>query len=66
MGIKIVFNRDNCSTHGACIDAAPDIFDWNDDDSLKIKVEKPGEELRDQLEDAVRACPTQSLSIAED
>ncbi len=66
MGIKIVLNIENCSNHSACIDAAPDIFDWNEDDSLKIKVEDPGEELRDQIEDAVRACPTQSLSIVED
>jgi len=64
--MRIVFNAENCSTHGACIDAAPDLFEWAEDDTLRIKIPNPGEEYRDQLEDAVTACPTQSLSIEED
>jgi len=64
--MRIVFNAETCSTHGACIDAAPDLFEWGDDDTLRIKIPNPSEEYRDQLEDAVTACPTQSLSIEED
>lgn len=64
--MRIVFNAETCSTHGACIDAAPDLFEWAEDDTLRIKDPSPPESMRAQLEDAVTACPTQSLSIAED
>lgn len=64
--MRIVFNAETCSTHGACIDAAPDLFEWAADDTLRIKDACPPESLRAQLEDAVTACPTQSLAIAED
>jgi len=64
--MRIIFNAETCSTHGACIGAAPDLFEWAEDDSLRVKDPNPPESMREQLEDAVMVCPTQSIQIAED
>lgn len=45
---------------------APEIFEVREDNFLYILNEHPGEELRGKLEEAVRRCPTQAISIDED
>ncbi len=45
---------------------APEVFEVRDDDFLYVLDETPGEELRAKLEEAVRRCPKQAISIAED
>ena len=44
---------------------APEVFELGDDDVLVVLREHPGEELRPKVEEAVRLCPKQALSIEE-
>ena len=43
--------------------AAPEVFDVRDDGYLYILIEEPGEELRAKVEEAVRLCPTQAITL---
>ena len=62
--MKVVVDYDLCEANALCMDCAPEIFRVEEDDSLTVLIEKPGEELREKLEKAVRLCPRQAISIA--
>ena len=42
-----------------------DLFELDDQNFLVIKQEEPGEDQRASLEQAVRGCPTEAISIEE-
>ena len=46
--------------------AAPEVFEVRDDDNLYILDEHPPEELRSKVEQAVRSCPKQAITLEED
>jgi ferredoxin len=48
------------------MDVCPECFRVEDDDSLTILVERPPEKLRQKVEEAVRLCPRQAISLVED
>ena len=64
--MRVVVNFDLCESNALCMDAAPEVFEVRDDDFLYVLDETPGEELRSKMEEAVRRCPKQAISIAED
>jgi ferredoxin len=45
------------------MDVCPQVFKVDDDDNLHILIEEPGEELRSKVEESVRLCPRQAISI---
>jgi ferredoxin len=63
--MKIVVDFDLCEANAVCMEIEPEIFQVDDDDELHILIESPGEEYRKKLEEAVRLCPRQALSIEE-
>jgi ferredoxin len=44
---------------------APEVFEVRDDDNLYVLQEEPPEELRPKVEEAVRRCPKQAISLQE-
>jgi ferredoxin len=64
--MKVVVNRDLCEANAVCESIAPMVFKVDDDDVLQILDERPGEDLREKVEQAVRRCPKTALSIAEE
>jgi ferredoxin len=62
----VVVDFDLCESNALCMAAAPEVFEVRDDDFLYILDEHPPEELRPKVEEAVRRCPKQAISIAED
>ena len=64
--MKIVVDFDLCESNAVCMDVAPDVFKVDDDDFLNILQENPPEGLRAKVEDAVRLCPRQAISLIED
>ncbi len=48
-----------------CVSAAPGVFQINDDDELIVLNETPSEAERAAVENAVRMCPKQALSLSE-
>ena len=64
--MKIVVDYDLCEANAVCMDVCPECFRVEDDDTLTILVERPPEGLRKKVEEAVRLCPRQALSLKED
>jgi ferredoxin len=64
--VRVVVDYDLCESNALCMVAAPEVFEVRDDDFLYVLNEQPPEELRPKVEEAVRRCPKQAISIAED
>ena len=64
--MKVVVDYDVCESNAVCMAVAPEIFEVRDDDFLYVLDENPGEEHRAKVEEAVRRCPKQAISIEED
>ena len=63
--MKVVVNYDLCESNAVCMAVAPEVFEVRDDDFLYILQEEPSDELRPKVEEAVRRCPKQAISIDE-
>lgn len=55
-------DRTLCEGHALCVELAAEVFDVDSSD-LAACVESPADELREQVEAAVAACPRQAISI---
>jgi ferredoxin len=64
--MRVIVDRDLCESNGVCEGLAPEVFRIDDDDSLEILQEHPDESLRAKVQDAVRSCPKQALTLQED
>ena len=62
---RIQVDRERCVGSGACEVLAPDIFEVDDDGALVVHRPEPGAGELVEVEDAVRACPTRALTLAE-
>ena len=61
--MKIVVDYDLCEANALCMEAAPEVFRVEEDDTLTVLMEEPGDELRAKVEEAARLCPRQAISI---
>jgi ferredoxin len=63
--MRVVVDWDLCESNALCMGAAPEVFEVRDDDLLYILDETPDEALRAKVEQAVRLCPKQAISIED-
>jgi ferredoxin len=66
MAWKVVVDFDVCESNAICMGIAPEVFEVRDDDFLYILDETPPDSLRPKVEQSVRQCPKQAISIVED
>lgn len=66
MSVKVVVDYDRCASNAVCMSLLPQIFEVRDDGYLYVLDEHPPESLREQLEEAVRSCPTQAISLEDE
>ena len=64
--MRIIVDYTLCESNAVCMRLVPEVFEVRDDDRLYLKTEQPPETLRARVEEAVRRCPKQALSIAGD
>ncbi|MCY1081923.1 ferredoxin [Archangium lansingense] len=64
--MKIVVDWDRCEANGVCVRAASEAFNLDEKDQLHVLVENVTPELRAKVEQAVRDCPRQALSLSKD
>ncbi len=64
--MKIVIDYDLCEANAVCMDICPECFRVEEDDSLTVLIESPPENLRSKVEEAVRLCPRQAISLAKE
>jgi ferredoxin len=65
VAFRVVVDFDLCESNAICMGIAPEVFEVRDDDFLYILDETPDEARRDKVEEALRRCPKQAISIAE-
>ncbi len=63
--MKVIVDFDLCEANAICMDVAPTVFKVDDNDELQILMENPPEDLRAKVEEAVRLCPRQAISIGD-
>jgi ferredoxin len=64
--MKVIVDWDLCEANAVCMKVCPEVFELQEDDTLLIKDETPPEKLRAKIEEAVRRCPRQAISLQED
>ena len=64
--MKIEADVDLCQGHGVCQSEAPTVFRVTDDNVVEILDTNPPDDLRKNVEEAVKNCPTQALALTED
>lgn len=63
--MKIHADTDLCQGHAMCELEAPDVFAVPKKGKVRILDADPPEALREDVEAAVRECPTQALALAD-
>jgi ferredoxin len=63
MSFTVVVDRGTCQDHGQCVFAAPAVFALDDEGRQVLLQERPDEDERSGVQDAVDMCPVQALRI---
>lgn len=61
--MRVVVDRETCTGHGLCEDLLPEVFEVAPEGIVRILTGACDDGVRPLLEQAVRSCPTRSLSI---
>ncbi len=59
--MKVQVDHDRCEGHGKCQMAAPEVFEFRDDDLSYVRLDEIPEELKAKVEKAIRLCPRQAI-----
>lgn len=62
--MKTVVDPDECISCMLCTSIAPDAFE-EDDSGLVIGLDDVDDDLRDDVEEAMDACPTDAITIED-
>lgn len=62
---RIELDRNKCTGLGICESIDPDVFEIDDDGTLMLLRETVGDDSRDLMDEAVRACPTRALRLID-
>jgi len=65
MSWKVVVDFDKCESNAVCMGIAPTVFEVRDDDFLYVLQEEPPDDLRPDVDEAVRRCPKQAITVEE-
>lgn len=63
--MHVTVNRPKCIASGACVLAAPDVFDQDDDGIVVLLDDHPDAAHHDDVGEAVRACPAAVIEAFE-
>lgn len=63
--MKVTVDLDLCQGHAMCALEAPDVFTVPKNEKVQILEPEPAESLREDVEQAVRYCPTRALRLEE-
>ncbi|MGH3849346.1 MAG: ferredoxin [Pseudonocardiaceae bacterium] len=64
--MRVAVDFSKCQSHAVCMAVASTVFEVRDDNYLYILDEHPAENLRPQVELAVRSCPTGAIALEEE
>ena len=64
--MRVVVDYTLCESNAVCMRLVPEVFEVRNDDRLYLRTERPPEALRTRVDEAVRRCPKQALSLIDD
>ena len=64
--MRIEVDLGKCTGHGICESIAEDVFEVDDDGSVRIHGDQRPESDRVRMQQAVTQCPAAALSLVED
>ncbi|NTY61581.1 ferredoxin [Mycolicibacterium sphagni] len=64
--MRIEVDLGKCTGHGICETIAEDVFEVDDDGSVRIHGDRRAESDRERMQQAVTQCPAAALSLVED
>ena len=64
--VEIRLDTNLCSAYGVCVSIMPEVFDTPPGSAVAVLLrDRVGTDEREDLEEAVRACPAQALAIGD-
>jgi ferredoxin len=64
LSFRVVLDLDTCQGYANCVMVAPEVFDINEETGVAVLLqEHPDDSQLAAVEEAVRQCPTEALSI---
>ena len=64
-GLRIHIDRDLCVSFGDCIEASPEVFEFDDED-IAVFVSEVGTVTREELIAACASCPVDALTAFDE
>ncbi len=64
--LRVVVARDLCEANGTCVSHAPQVFQLDDTDELRLLQEYPEQSEIQKVQAAVRGCPKGALALVEE
>jgi ferredoxin len=64
--LRVVVSRDLCEANGTCVSHAPEVFQLDDSDELRLLKEYPAASEIQKVQAAVRGCPKGALALVEE
>lgn len=61
--LKVVVDRDLCESNAVCVGHAPEVFEVDAEDKLRLLREDVPTDALDRVQKAVRCCPKGALSL---
>ena len=61
--MKVVVDYDLCEANALCMEACPEVFRVEEDDTLTVLMDEVPDALRKKVQDAERLCPRQAIRI---
>ncbi len=65
MSRKIEVDFSLCESNGVCVGIIPEVFSLDDNDYLQLSSDEVTPENEEQIEESVRQCPRQAISIVD-
>ncbi|MCL5292893.1 MAG: ferredoxin [Actinobacteria bacterium] len=62
---KPVVDHDECIGDGLCEQICPEVFELREDGLAYVVNEKPNEDLKGRIDEAIEECPTGAISWEE-
>ena len=63
--MRVIVDREKCEGYVNCVDAAPLVFEMDQQDKAIVLIAEPGPELYEAVRKAARMCPVDAITIEE-
>lgn len=63
--MRVEVDLDRCTGHGICESIAEDVFEVQDDGTVRIDGDEQPESDRDRMQQAVTQCPAAALRLID-